>query len=268
MWRTSLLICVMVCVFDFSSASAQETQGARSSKALPPTRPAQTAPATQPAWDSALTPKLAVKYGHLAMFGTQCVPLDKYFYADDPAGRTFIETCSKRAEAGLRLAQAARQRFGPDAAKQLILDPGSADEDAKELIKSGDPAFAMIDRMREVIDNGKATLQLDEGADHAVLHARFTPDGWKTNFSEVSGGIEHGWSKEYKEPDVTLATITSQGEIDQALANEVDAGKFKSVDALKVERDRRNAQVLKKIAEKFKLPSKDTDAAPATRPGR
>jgi len=210
---------------------------------------------------------MAMKYGHLALFGIQCVPLDRYFYADDAAGRTFIEACSKRATAGLQLAQAARERFGPDAVKPLILETGPADEGAKELIESGDPAFAMIDRMREVIDNGKATLQLDQGADHAVVHARFTPDGWKINFSEVSDGIErHGDSLEYKEPDAMLAAIAVQGEIDEALAKEVAAGKFKSVDALKAERDQRNSQKAKKLAEKFKLPSKDPDDAPATKP--
>lgn len=267
MWRTSLLICVAVCGVGFISASSRARAGnAPASKVSPQIRPAQTAPATQPTWDAALTPKLAMKYGHLAMFITQCVPLDKYFYSDDPAGRTFIETCSKRAEAGLRLAHAARERFGPDGAKQLILDPGSADEGARELIKSGDPAFQMIDRMKEVIDNGKATLQMDEGADHMVFHLHFTPDGWKINFPELSGGIEHGWSKEYKEPDVTLATITAQGEIDQELAKEVTAGRFESVDALKAQRDQRNSQMLKKIAEKFKLPPKDADGAPATQP--
>ena len=100
-----------------------------------------------------------------------------------------------------------------------------------------------------------------------MIHARFTPDGWKINFPELSGGIEQGWSKEYKEPDATLATITGQGEIDQSLTKEVAAGRFASVDALKAEREQRNAQMLKKIAEKFKLPPKDFDA-PATQPAR
>lgn len=233
---------------------------------LPKTRPLETAPAAQPpGWGGALTPKLALKYGHLAMFMIQCVPIDRYAYADDAAGRAFIETCSKRAMAGLRLAQSARERFGPDAAKPLILDPPAPEEGAKELIQSGDPAFRMIDQTTEVIDSGNATIQM--GAIGPVIHARFTPDGWKINFSEVSGGVErHGDSLEYKEPDATLAAIAGQGEIDQALAKEVATGRFKSVDALKAERDQRNAQLLKKIDQKFKLAPKDADGAPATQP--
>lgn len=267
MWRTSLLICAAVCVFGFSPVSAQAPGGSASS---PQTRPAKSPPVTPAAlWDVALTPKMAMKYGHLALFAIQCVPLDRYFYADDAAGRTFIEACSNRAQAGLHLAQAARERFGSDAAKPLILETGPADEGAKELIESGDPAFATIDRMREVIDNGKATLRLDQGADHAVVHARFTPDGWKINFSEVSDGIErHGDSLEYKQPDAMLAAIAVQGEIDQALAKEVAAGKFESVDALKAERDKQNSQKAKKLAEKYRLPPKDDAEAPATQPAR
>lgn len=194
------------------------------------------APQTQPAdmQSDIAAIKQSMKLTQIWSWVPTFLPPDEVNFGTDAPAREFLESASHYVRSEHALVPMVRGRFGEVALVHLHLKFPSAAEAEKQLRAGGNPVFAEIDAASVSVAGNEAEIR-SPGSKNDGLHARKLDGKWKIAVSsEALRGLNLIDASQFYEQHAKL---------NERLAADIAAGKFKSADEAAKAKDEADRQL-------------------------